>query len=188
MQQKKYTEIIRFNNTDVNTKKTIHRIEVILAVVVILIILYFLNLERARLFVQVRDLIIFIVCFAILYVGCLLFHEFIHFVPLWLFSKKRPKLGFLHVILRPNTHISKNEALISYLLPFFVITIIFFTVQFFVNPILRAALIVIGLIHFPMCSNDFLFSFRLFKCRGANIALAHEKPKKGTETIFYSVE
>jgi hypothetical protein len=194
MHRNKYTELVRFNNTDASTKKTIILLEMVLAVVVaVIIIIYFLILAKVKILSQVHDLSTlvlylstFILYFVILFISCLLFHEIIHFIPLWLFSKKRPQFGFTYVILRPNTFISKTKALISYLLPFLVITVVFSVVLFFVNPILQAALVVMGLIHFPMCSHDLLFSFRLYKCRGANIKLAHEKRKKGIDTIFFT--
>jgi len=187
MLQNKYTEIVRFNNTDANTKKTTVFLEVVLAVVVLIIIFIIVNLKKSIISSQISNLTTFVIYLGILFITCLLFHEIVHFFPLWLFSKKRPQFGFFYVILRPNAYISKNKALLCYLLPFLVITLLFFSLSFFLNQILQVALIVMVLVHIPMCSHDFLFSFRLYKCQGANISLAHEKPKKGIDTIFFSV-
>jgi hypothetical protein len=115
----------------------------------------------------------------------MILHELIHSLFLWFFSKQKPIVRINYSLLKSNASVSKKEGVISYLAPFVVISLALVLTSIFTSPAIQLALIIIALIHGPTCHFDFLFAFRLYKCRGANIRLAHEKCKKGIDTIFF---
>ena len=94
-------------------------------------------------------------------------HELIHFVFQWIFSKKRPQLGFKcpypYSKLRRNSSISRNQGLISALSPLVLVTVVFIVTALFVNPIAQVALIIPAYLHASICSGDLVFTSWLIK-------------------------
>jgi hypothetical protein len=117
----------------------------------------------------------------------LFLHELIHSIFIFIFSKHKPRIWFNYSLLGINASISRKEGIASYLAPFVAITILSAAISFFVNPIVQITLLALVIENTVGSCNDFLFSFRLFRCKGAGIRLAHEKPKKGIDTIFFQV-
>ena len=157
--------------------------QIVLAFVVIAVFYLFL-LETFKTY-NLNDFFCFFILFFILLISTWFLHELSHFFPLWLFSKQKPDYRITSVLLRENADVSKIEGLISYLLPFLVLSIGYIIISFFVAPVLQITLRIVALIHIPMCSWDFLFSFRLYKSQGTNVRLAHNKLGKLFETIFF---
>ena len=103
--------------------------------------------------------------FFLLFAPVVFLHEIIHFSFQWLFSKRKPQLGFKwpypYSALRPNTSISRDQGIICALSPFVLITLVFLIITPFVHPLAQAALIISTYLHAPTCSGDFVFTYRL---------------------------
>ncbi len=102
-----------------------------------------------------------------LIIPAMVIHELVHAAFQWLFSKKRPQLGFKfpypYSKLRPNSSISRNQGAFSALSPFLLITSVLIVVALFMNPILQVAVLTTFYLHTPTCSGDFHFTSWLLK-------------------------
>lgn len=181
--QDRYEVVARFNNS--NSKYTLVIISI--AVVLVIIIFPFIASLSQKLSNQPSD-ITRLAYFIPLFLLVFFLHEPIHFIPLWFFSKQIPQYRVTYVLLRPNVSISRKEGFVCYLLPFLVITITSVAIAFFVDPISQLMLIIVAIFHASLCCYDFIYAFLLLRCRGNNIRLAHEKTKKGFDTIIYLYE
>lgn len=187
--QNKYEVVVRFNDSSAKTKWATILLGMVL-VVAAAAVLFSLIPEKVKILIQAGYSPYLSFCIIPFYIAIPFLHELIHFVSLWSFSRQKPQSGFefpyyIYIKLRSNASISRIEGLISYLLPFLVITIIFIVIALFVKPIVQVVLITLGIMHAPICSADFLSSFRLLRCRGEKIRLAHENCEAGFDTVFF---
>lgn len=179
--QDKYKIIVRFNDTEPRVQR-----EVVLLLTAIIVIgaglLYIVVLKNIKSIPDMRDFLVTLIPLAIV---VMLMHEPIHAIFLRFFSKQKPQVKINCTILRPNASVSRKEGIVSYLAPFLVLTILLIIITFLVKSIVQLAFITLIVANAAPCCQDFLFSFWLFNCNGSNIRLAHEKGKKGIDTIFF---
>ena len=175
MQRGKYFEVARLNDCDTRITRPTRFVIAISLGITLFIIYRSMDNMGALIFNTV-----FLLGIAVL------IHELIHFTLLWFFSKKMPNIGFIYVILRSKAHISRNEGFLSYLLPFFVITLVISIMWFFVNPTFQTTLLIVGIIHFSVCSSDFAYSFQLLKHRNINVKLTYGRSSRRFDTIIFS--
>ena len=179
--QNKYKIITRFNDTEPRIWRKVLPLTTALIVIGEGIIFTF-ALKYVKGFQNVRD---FLITFVLSGFFVMLIHEPIHAIFLRVFSKQKPQIRINYTILRPNASVSRKEGIVSYLAPFVVITILLSAMSVWVKPIIQLAFVAMVIANAAPCCQDFLFSFWLFKCNGTNVRLAHEKCKKGIDTIFF---
>jgi hypothetical protein len=183
--QNKYQIIDKFNDSDQEIKQTGYLLAIVLAIIALGMYFAFVS-EKIKTLITGGSFSHYSLLFVIpSLVIVMILHELIHSLFLWFFSKQKPIVRINYSLLKSNASVSKKEGVISYLAPFVVISLALVLTSIFTSPAIQLALIIIALIHGPTCHFDFLFAFRLYKCRGANIRLAHEKCKKGIDTIFF---
>jgi hypothetical protein len=124
--------------------------------------------------------------FSLLAIPVMFLHEFVHATFQWVFSKEKPLLGFKFPFafskLRPNTSISRNEAILSALSPCVLITSVLMAVAFFTTPLIQVALIIVIYLHASTCGGDFHLTHWLLKYP-SNTRLGIED----TDIVMFSV-
>lgn len=94
-------------------------------------------------------------------------HELCHYCFQWVFSGQKPYLGFKfpfpYSALAPGTRITRNQAIISALAPFIIITPLLILPTFFVGFLPRVILLAWASVEAATCFGDFLFVVWLLK-------------------------
>jgi Putative zincin peptidase len=185
--QNKYKIIVKFNDSEPKIRLAGCLTGFLIGLIMMIPFFVFVSYKISTLLVNdIHSTFVLFFLFPAYFVVTFL-HELIHSIFLYFFSKQKPRIRFNYSLLRANVSVSRKEGIISYLSPFVVITILFAAISFFVNPITQILLIALVIENAAASCNDFLFSFRLFRCKGPGIRLAHEKTKKGIDTIFFQV-
>jgi hypothetical protein len=181
--QNKYAVVARISSSNTRHKVACNLLGFLLAIVILPIVIgQIRTVQQGSSIESSLQILLIIPLFLTVF---LFLHERLHFIALWRFSKNKPELRLFSVLLKPNSSVTRREGLISYLLPFLVITTVFGGVSIFVGTILRVVFLVVALMHVPQCCYDFVDSFILMKCRGNNIRVAHEKSGAGFDTVFF---
>ena len=179
--QNKYKIIVKFNDTDPKIQLQVGLLSIAIIVIGVSI-LYAFVLKKINGVQDIRDFL-FTLILSVLFM--VVIHEPIHAIFLRVFSEQKSKISPFYTMLRPNASVSRKEGIVSYLAPFLIITILLIVISFLVKPINRLAFVAPAIANVALCCQDLLFSFWLFRCKGTDIRLAHEKPKKGIDTIFF---
>ena len=110
---------------------------------------------------------LWIVTLLLLIVPVIILHELCHFIFQWLFSRRRPRIGFRfpypYSILQPNAEITRNQAIISAIAPFGLITIVFGIIALFAVPVVASILLLSIALQTPICGGDLFHVYWLLK-------------------------
>ena len=94
-------------------------------------------------------------------------HEGAHSVLQWIFSRKKPTIGFKwpspYSALAANVRVTRNQAILFFLAPFLFITLLLIISLFFTSNFFRLVTITIGILEISSCSTDFLATYWLLK-------------------------
>lgn len=97
----------------------------------------------------------------ILLIPTVLLHEMFHYVFQWLFSHRKPRLGFKfpfpYSALAPNALISKNQGIFCATAPLLFITLLLVLPSLFFNAFYKLILLELATIQAVSCFGDFLF-------------------------------
>jgi hypothetical protein len=178
--------------------QVIFTVIILLAIFLVVFFLYILP-EFKHLIQEGYQLTIFLYVILIFFI-LFAFHEPMHFIALLVCIKlqnsrqkhnqQKPQFGYkfpwyMFIKLAPNSSISKLQGILSYLSPFFVLTIVALSVSFLLRPLFFMLLLTAALMHIAPCCYDFVDVYRLLKCRGKNVRITHTDNKEDFETIYF---
>jgi len=110
---------------------------------------------------------LFVLLVAVLMIPGVVIHEYCHYIFQWLFSKKRPVIGFkfpyAYSALSQNSSISRNEAVIVGLAPLLVLSAVTVIPALFLDWLPKVILLSWASVHASLCFGDCFLVFKLVR-------------------------
>jgi len=161
--EKSKDSIARFNHWDERNKRVTYGLGLVI-VMSLGIPVWFLSI-----FILVGNGIAYLKLFLVVpaAISTVLIHELVHYMFHWVFSKKRPILGFKRPFpyskLRENSSISRNQGIVSALSPLIIITVVCVLLAIKGSPMTQLIFILTAYFHATICSGDIVSTNRLLK-------------------------
>jgi len=164
--EKSKDSIARFNHWDESNKRVTYRLGIVmvgsLGIPVLLLSILILEANSIA-YIAYFKLFLFVP----VAIFTVLIHELVHYMFQWVFSKKRPILGykspFPYSKLRGNSSISRNQGIVSKLSPLIIITVGCVLLAITASPMTQVIFILTDYAHALICCVYIVSTNRLLK-------------------------